>query len=195
VRSNNVTGWAAEKYRQHPLFGLIVRLGGGIFIRRGEVDRDALVAAVAWLQKGNIFGVAPEGTRSPNRALQEAHNGLAYIAHRSQAAIVPVAITGSPAFAHHIKRLRRTPVHVQLGKPFYLRADRRQLDRETMSAMTDEAMYQLAALLPPDYRGVYAALERATENYIQFLDDTRSNLPPAGQRVRPRGVPAKHLGA
>ncbi len=45
-----------------------------------------------------------------------------------------------------------------------------------MSAMTDEAMYQLAALLPPDHRGVYADLEQATERYVQFPEGSGSNL-------------------
>ena len=48
--------------------------------------------------------------------------------------------------------------------------------------MTTEAMYQLAALLPPDYRGVYADLEQATQNHIQFFDGDGSNLPPSCQQ-------------
>jgi hypothetical protein len=42
--------------------------------------------------------------------------------------------------------------------------------------MADEIMYQISALLPPAYRGVYSELEKATENYLKFLDKSQSNL-------------------
>lgn len=165
-----------------PVFGWIFKLYGAIPVRRGEVDRKALKQALEVLQEGTMLLLAPEGTRSPDRALQTAHDGLAYIAHRSQATIVPVAITGTPGFAHNIERLRRTPVNIKLGNPFYFQAGSRRLERPTMTAMTTEAMYQLAALLPPEHRGVYADLERATEHYIRFPDDSSSNLPPLHER-------------
>lgn len=165
-----------------PFWGLVFRLYGAIPVRRGEADRKALKQALAVLKGDTMLLIAPEGTRSPQRALQAAHNGLAYIAHRSGATIVPVAITGTPGFANCIKRLRRTPVNVKLGKPFLLRSDTRRLERETMSAMTDEAMYQLAALLPPVHRGVYADLNRATERYVRFPDGSGSNLAPLRER-------------
>jgi 1-acyl-sn-glycerol-3-phosphate acyltransferase len=160
-----------------PFWGWVFKLYGAIPVRRGEADRKALKEALDVLKGDTMLLIAPEGTRSHDRALQKAHNGLAYIGQRSAAAIVPIAITGSPDFAHNIKRLRRTPVHVKLGTPFYLRTKARRLDRQAMETMTTEAMYQLAALLPPDYRGAYADLEQATENYIQFPESSASNLP------------------
>jgi 1-acyl-sn-glycerol-3-phosphate acyltransferase len=160
-----------------PVWGLIFKLYGAIPVRRGQVDRRALRQALDVLQGDTMLLMAPEGTRSPYRALQPAHHGLAFIAQRGQATIVPVAITGTPRFGHKLKRLRRTPVHVRLGKPFLLRADVHRRDREALSAMTAEAMYQLAALLPLSHRGHYADLDQATENYIQFPEGSSSNLP------------------
>jgi 1-acyl-sn-glycerol-3-phosphate acyltransferase len=165
-----------------PLMGIVFKLYGAIPVRRGKVDRRALRQALNVLSEEAMLLLAPEGTRSPNQALQVAHNGLAYIAHHANAAIVPTAITGTPEFGHHLKRLRRTPVHIKLGKPFQLCSDSRRLTRESLVAMTTEAMYQLAALLPPDYRGVYADLEQATEYHIQFFDGDGSNLPPSCQQ-------------
>jgi 1-acyl-sn-glycerol-3-phosphate acyltransferase len=160
-----------------PVWGLIFKLYGAIPVRRGQVDRRALRQALDVLKGETMLLMAPEGTRSPYRALQPAHHGLAFIAQRGQATIVPVAITGTPRFGHKLKRLRRTPVHVRLGKPFLLRADVHRRDREALSAMTAEAMYQLAALLPPSHRGHYADLDQATEGYIQFPEGSGSNLP------------------
>jgi len=42
------------------------------------------------------------------------------------------------------------------------------LDRKALAQMTTEAMYQLAATLPPERRGLYAALEAATEEWLEF---------------------------
>ena len=44
--------------------------------------------------------------------------------------------------------------------------------------MVDEIMYQMAALLPPAYRGVYSDLEAATQDYLVFAPGVESNLPP-----------------
>jgi 1-acyl-sn-glycerol-3-phosphate acyltransferase len=170
-----------------PIFGLIFKLYGVIPVERGAVDRQALRRTFAALKKGEALLLAPEGTRSPNRALQSAHNGLAYIAQRSQAVIVPVAITGVTRFIPTLKHLRRTPVHIKLGQPFYLRAPLRRLGRETLTAMTTEAMYRLAAALPPDYRGHYADLERATQEYIHWLKKEASTSPEPCGGVESRG--------
>jgi 1-acyl-sn-glycerol-3-phosphate acyltransferase len=161
-----------------PVFGWIFKLYGAIPVHRGEIDRKALRQALAVLQSETMLLLAPEGTRSPKQALQPAHQGLAYIGHRSRATIVPVAITGTPDFAHQIKRLRRTPVNIRVGSPFHFKVEARRLERQAMGDMTNEAMYQLAALLPPENRGVYADLDQATENHIRFLEDRASNLPP-----------------
>jgi 1-acyl-sn-glycerol-3-phosphate acyltransferase len=172
-----------------PVFGWIFKLYGAIPVHRGEADRKALKQALDTLKEGTMLLIAPEGTRSPDRMLQPAHSGLAYIAHRSQATIVPVAITGTPGFAHNVKRLRRTPVNIKLGKPFHLHAPSRRLERQTMTAMTTEAMYQLAALLPPEHRGVYADLDQATEHHIRFPDGSGSNLPRPHEREALREAP------
>jgi 1-acyl-sn-glycerol-3-phosphate acyltransferase len=165
-----------------PVFGLVFRLYGAIPVHRGQVDRRALRWAQRELKQGTLLLIAPEGTRSRDRKLQPAHKGLAFIALRSNAAVIPVAITGTPAFIGNLKRLRRTPVHIQLGRPFRFRGDRHALD-----AMTDEAMYQLARLLPVAYRGAYADMARATQDYIEFLDHHGAN----GRIAQPGGESAK----
>jgi 1-acyl-sn-glycerol-3-phosphate acyltransferase len=171
-----VTSLSKEENMHIPFWGLIFKLYGTIPVRRGEVDRQALKETLRVLKAGEALLIAPEGTRSPDHALQEAHNGLAFIAHHSRAAIVPVAITGTPDFNHNVKRLRRTPVHIQLGNPFYVQAPARRLSREVLQGMTTEAMYQLAALLPSEHRGFYSELDQATERYIVFVDE-ESDLP------------------
>jgi 1-acyl-sn-glycerol-3-phosphate acyltransferase len=168
VRNDNVTGWAAAKYRQHPLFGLIIRMGGGIFIRRGEVDRDALAAALAWLRKGNIFGMAPEGTRSTTGALIQAKTGAAYLADQANVPIVPVAISGTEAMIQNLLHLRRSRLTVRIGEPFRLPPLHEKERTKGLRQNTDEIMCRIAAMLPPAYHGVYADHPRL----IEILSET-----------------------
>jgi 1-acyl-sn-glycerol-3-phosphate acyltransferase len=160
-----------------PFWGRVFKWYGAIPVQRGEADRTALKAALAVLKTETMLLIAPEGTRSPHLALQQAHSGLAYIGYRGKATIVPVAVTGTPRFSHNIKRLRRTPVHLKVGRPFLLHTDEKRLERQTMDTMTTAAMYQLAALLPPEHRGIYGDLEQATENCLRFPKGSGSNLP------------------
>jgi 1-acyl-sn-glycerol-3-phosphate acyltransferase len=172
-----------------PFWGLVFKLYGAIPVRRGQADRRAIRWALKELREGTMLLMAPEGTRSPNKALQPGQGGLAYIGHRSGAAIVPVAITGTEHFTAHIKRLKRTPVSVRLGQPFFFQAPGNRLDREVLSQMTDEAMYRLAALLPPAYRGSYGDLERATQDYIQPANTRAPALQPHDTRAHAPGGP------
>jgi 1-acyl-sn-glycerol-3-phosphate acyltransferase len=149
-------------------FGPLIWLYGVIPIRRGEVDRWALSRAVEVLRRGDALLIAPEGTRSGVGRLQKGRGGLAYVAARSGAPIVPIGIVGVENFWRNLPRLRRTSVQMVLGKPFCFVAHGRPLDRRALAQMTTEAMYQIAAVLPPERRGLYADLEAATEAWLEF---------------------------
>ena len=156
IGGEHITGWAANKYHRHPLFGPIVRLGGGIFIRRGEVDRGALASAVEWLKQGKVFAMSPEGTRSKTGALARAKTGAAYLAHQVNVPIVPAAISGTEKLGQALLRLRRARLVVRFGKLFRL-LPLPEGDRVAgLRKHTDEIMCRIAALLPPAYRGFYA---------------------------------------
>ena len=152
----NVTGWAAEKYQRHPLFGPILKMAGGIFIERGKVDRRAIAQAVDWLQRGNVFGMAPEGTRSKTKALARGKTGAAYLAHESQAALIPVGIHGTENAWHNWLRLRRPTFTMRVGTPFRLDPLDPEQRQSRLRADTDEIMCRIAALLPTQYHGHYA---------------------------------------
>ena len=156
VGGEHLTGWAANKYHRHPLFGPILRLGGGIFIRRGEVDRGALASAVEWLKQGKVFAMSPEGTRSKTGALARAKTGAAYLAHQVNVPIVPAGISGSEKLGQTLLRLRRARLVVRFGKLFRL-PPLQEGDRVAgLRKHTDEIMCRIATLLPPAYRGFYA---------------------------------------
>jgi 1-acyl-sn-glycerol-3-phosphate acyltransferase len=127
-----------------------------IFVARGQADRRALGQALGVLRAGGLLGIAPEGTRSKTGTLQRAHSGVAYLASRTGATIVPVAATGQEKAFATLRRLRRPRVVVIVGQPFKLSGSPNRAKGEQLDAYTDEIMHRLAALLPPEYRGSYA---------------------------------------
>lgn len=149
-----------------PLIGILAQAYGAFPIRRGQVDKRALRQSFRVLQEEGVLLIAPEGTRSPTHSLQWGKEGMALIAVRTGAPIIPVAVTGTEHAGRYWQRLRRAPVHIVIGKPFRLDAGEKQARRPLLRAMTDEAMYRLAAILPPEYRGVYGNLREATEMHV-----------------------------
>ena len=160
-----------------PGVNVLIRLWGAINVRRGEVDRAALRQAIEALKAGHLLLMAPEGTRSKSGELQEPHDGIAYVATRTNALVIPVGIVGTWEVAKNWKRLKRTRVHVTLGRPFYFETAGARVRREELALMTREAMYQLAAMLPPHQRGSFANLRQATTRLLRL---TRGNNLPAG---------------
>lgn len=164
-----------ENYK-NPLLGLVLRWYGSIPVRRGEVDLQAIRRSLHVLAQGHGLMMAPEGTRSKSRTLLEGRDGMVMLAlhsHVPHMPIVPLAISGQEHLGHNLKRLRRTPVRMVFGQPFYLQPKEGLSHREQMRHMTREAMFRLAALLPPDYRGVYSDLSRATAEYTVTYDATQ----------------------
>jgi 1-acyl-sn-glycerol-3-phosphate acyltransferase len=161
----------------HPILGIIVRLYGAFPVHRGEVDRQALRRSLEVLAGGQALLMAPEGTRSGHGRLQKGRNGMTFIALRADAPILPMAIIGGEHFWSNLARLRCTPVKIVIGKAFYFSPGQKRVGRRTMDKMTEEGMYQLASLLPPERRGVYSDLYLATEEYLVFPPGSSSNLP------------------
>ncbi len=135
---------------------LFVHYYGAIPVHRGAVDTAAVRAATEALQAGYLVLISPEGTRSPTGALQRAQDGMAFLAARTNALILPVAIQGTPAIFPALRRLRRAPVCVRVGEPFRLPASSSRPERDELEQLTDYAMRRLASLLPPHMRGYYA---------------------------------------
>jgi 1-acyl-sn-glycerol-3-phosphate acyltransferase len=148
------TAFAGAKHRRNPIFGPLLALGRPIWIKRGQVDREALRQALEKLERGIPFGLAPEGTRSPDATMQRGKVGAAYLATRAGVPILPVGITGTENIKHNIKRLRRTPVRIVLGEFFRL-PEEGHVRGPKLREYTDLIMREIAALLPEEYRGIY----------------------------------------
>jgi 1-acyl-sn-glycerol-3-phosphate acyltransferase len=142
---------------------------GGIPIRRGEADMEAMRKALDVLEKGMIFVIAPEGTRNKTGVLIKAHPGIVTVALRSGAPLLPIVHWGGENFSNNIKRLKRTDFHIRVGEPFKLDPGGERVTKEVRQQMVDEMMYRLAGMLPEYYRGAYSDLENATKKYIKNM--------------------------
>lgn len=139
---------------EHWLVGPMFRAYGVIYIHRGRPDRKAIRAALDGLAEGRIIALAPEGRQSVEGKLEEGTEGAAFLAMKTGAQIVPVAMTGTEnGNIYNRKWWRRARVTLSVGKPFKLQeqADRQAMLREG----TNQIMESLAGLLPESYVGNY----------------------------------------
>ena len=152
---------------------------GVIFIQRGTVDRTALQATWQVLADGDVVTISPEGTRSEDQRLINARDGLAFIARRAPDAwLQPCAVGGTSTIKFSFEGMRNRPrVTITFGRPFRFRwpdeAEMRggnRVHRDVMRKMTDDAMVQLAAVLPPEMRGAYADGDPDRSQWLEFLD-------------------------
>ena len=169
LRPRQVTGFAKVETWNNPALGYLFTLGRAIPLHRGEADVAALRAALAELSAGRIVAIAPEGTRSGDGRLQRGRSGVVLLALRSGAPVLPLAYHGQEQFRQNVVRLRRTDFRIAVGRPFTLSDNMAKVTREVRQRMVDEVMYQVAALLPPEYRGCYSDLSSATETYLRFV--------------------------
>ena len=163
-----VTGFAKVETWDNPFKNVLFTFWKAIPITRGTVDREAFRLALAALDKGMLLAVAPEGTRSYDGQMQQGHTGVIPLAQRSGAPLIPVVFWGAEHFWRNLLRLRRTDFHTAVGTPFYLKTTEKYITKEERQEIIDEIMYQLAQLLPEQYRGVYADLSRATTHHLDF---------------------------
>lgn len=165
LNRRDITMMVAEKYKKYAVWRWFVRALDAIWVDRFNADLVAMRESLSRLKKGGVLVMAPEGTRSPTGALIEARGGASYLAARSGAPILPVAVIGTEdkQLVASLKRLRRTRVIAHAGDIFTL-PPLQPGDREAqLQKGTDEIMCRIAALLPPAYRGYYAKHPRTLE--------------------------------
>jgi 1-acyl-sn-glycerol-3-phosphate acyltransferase len=153
---------------------------GSFPVRRGEADMNAFKHAFKLLRAGHVILMAPEGTRARSGGLQPAHEGVALIATRAQVPVLPIALWGARGvFDRNWKKFKRTPVHVRIGPAMLAKTAERKPTREEIRSITDEIMFSVARMLPPEYRGEYSAVRDFAPRYLVPYDravaETRAN--------------------
>ena len=162
----SMTGLTKAESFNTPL-AFFFHLTRAIPVRRGEGDTAAFRQALAALKAGDLLAVAPEGTRSGDGRLQAAHAGVAVLALHSGAPILPLAYWGHEAFWRNARRLRRTDFRIGVGEPWRVELGDERATAERRQTIADEIMGRVAALMPPAYRGVYAAEAERPPRYLR----------------------------
>lgn len=135
-----------------PLMDVALRNLGAFPVYRGEKDAWAMRHARRVLEHEQPLGMFPEGTRNKGKGLGVAKTGTARMAIENECLIVPMIVVGTDGFFKHF--LRRANVTVRLLPPL------RPLSGETPLALTDRLMFNMAAALPEDMRGVYTEIPK-----------------------------------
>jgi 1-acyl-sn-glycerol-3-phosphate acyltransferase len=167
VVDRQVHYWAKEEYFHLPglkgkaMAGLMHGLGT-IPVHRegGRAALNALDDAVPLLKSGELVGIFPEGTRSPDGRLYRGRTGVARLAMQAGVPVVPIGILGTEKIqpkGHTVPRLAmlgRSGVTIKFGTP--LDFSHRTDDMSTMRAITDEIVTEIQKLSGQEYTGRYA---------------------------------------
>jgi 1-acyl-sn-glycerol-3-phosphate acyltransferase len=143
--SKRFAALAANKWQRNAFTRWFLGAANTIYVDRENIDREALKAILAALKRGLCVGIAPEGTRSRTRALQQAKNGVAWIARSAGVPIIPMAHWGT----EQIGWFKRPEVVVRFGAPITVARG------DDLDLVTDSLMRTIAGMLPERYRGVY----------------------------------------
>jgi 1-acyl-sn-glycerol-3-phosphate acyltransferase len=148
----------------------------------GKAAQAALDTLLRVLRDGNVAGIYPEGTRSPDGRLYRGKTGVARLALESGAVVVPVAhlntdeIQPTGKIIPKIKRVR-----MRFGPPLdFSRYAGSRGDRFVERAITDEIMYELMVLTGREYVDVYAATLKTAVVTPSVKDLGQSRIVPVG---------------
>ena len=193
-----VKGWVVKNF---------MKTVGTIPVDRsgGKASQAALQAGIDRLRAGELFGIYPEGTRSPDGRLYRGKTGVARVALATGAPVVPVAMIGSD-LAQPIGRAipsTRHRVGIVVGEPLdFSRYQGLENDRFVLRSITDEVMYSLMCLSGQEYVDLYAAdvkkamsaEKRSAEEVVAQMLAAQAAARPAAPEVHaPGGRPAPEV--
>ena len=125
----------------------------------GRASEAALNTGLRVLAKGQVLGIYPEGTRSPDGRLFRGRTGIARMALESKVPVIPVAMIDTEKvqpIGRRLPRIRR--IGIIVGEPLdFSRFDGMEGDRVILRAVTDEIMYELMKLSGQEYVDTYAS--------------------------------------
>jgi 1-acyl-sn-glycerol-3-phosphate acyltransferase len=167
LNHNNLVLLVGEKWEKVAILRWLGKQLNFIFVDRFNPDLKAIREVISRMKQGEVLIITPEGTRSKVEHLIEGKQGVSYLAAKLGYPILPAAITGSfdPLFFGQLKRLKRPHLKITIGPVFGLPPlpSVSQERDEALQRDTNEIMCRIAAILPEEYRGVYADHPRLKE--------------------------------
>ena len=149
---------AKEELFRSPFLRPWLRWGGALSIRRrGKIKekQELLKRTRNTLEQGLILGMFPEGSRSQDGKLKKGKPGSAVIASKANVPILPVGIVGTDKIKGISWLWKRPSIVINIGKPFRLPPTNNSMSKSQRLLLTTQLMREIAALLPPEYQGVY----------------------------------------
>ena len=184
-----VKGWLTKRF---------MTATGQIPIDRsgGKASMAALHQGLAVLRRGELFGIYPEGTRSPDGRLYRGKTGVARLALAADAPIIPCAMIDTDKAQPTGQKVPNiVKVGVRIGRPIHHPEHAGKVDdHQILRQITDEVMRELQRLSGQEYVDEYAAsvkagrarasLEQARAGLSEARDRTKEGLTQARERAR-----------
>ena len=193
VLRRRVTFVAKAEYFENRKTAWFFRAVGQIPIKRGGGSSSlrALESAKEVLDAGGVFGIYPEGTRSPDGRLYKGHTGVARLALQSRVPVMAVAMIGTRE-AQPIGQVKPKvfmPITVRFSEPMYFnRFYEHEGEPLVLRQITDEVMWQLRDLSGQEYVNRYAkrgeAVEGVSADPASVVAARRSGTDGGGDRGR-----------
>jgi len=133
---------AKEELFRNKLLAYILRKLGAFPVKRGKADVESMKTAINLIKEGHIVGILPEGTRTGpnNKKHVKAKPGVALLAYKVRAPIIPVAVSGNYRLFSNVK--------VVYGEPFYLEfEENKKYTMDEFRQMSQKIMDKIYSLL------------------------------------------------
>jgi 1-acyl-sn-glycerol-3-phosphate acyltransferase len=143
---------------ERPGQNTLAKLWGAIPVHRGDYDRKAIETILNALRSGHPVLIAPEGGRSHVPGMRQAKTGIAFLVEQTGVPVVPVGIIGTTDdYWHKASKGKRPKLEMRIGQPinFGNGPEVKKERKASRQEMTDLVMYNIAGLLPKEYRGYY----------------------------------------
>ncbi|MDR3128216.1 MAG: 1-acyl-sn-glycerol-3-phosphate acyltransferase [Bifidobacteriaceae bacterium] len=131
----------------------------------GQKSNQALNTALQVLNKNQLFGIYPEGTRSPDGILYKGHTGVARLAYLTGSPIVPVGIQGTNLAQPIGKTIpKRAKVIVRIGKPIIVeRVNQTDINYDKLRQLTTRIMTEISKLSKQTVNSKIYGIDRKTK--------------------------------
>ena len=197
VLDRRITFVAKAEYFEDPKTAWFFRAMGQIPIKRegGSASQRALDSAREVLDGGGLFGIYPEGTRSPDGRLYKGHTGIARLTLQSKVPVLAVAMIGTrevqPIGQVRPNAFRTVTIRISPRMDFSHYADRAE-DPLVLRQITDEIMFELRAQSGQTYVNQYC--KRKTDDAVAATEPghvlTATEVFPANGATQPVAVGA-----
>jgi len=157
----------AEDMYRHPLLSPLFRALGGIEVSRTKTHNgDALRSAVAALEEGQLLGIFPEGTIHDRGRMRQVKQGVALLAMKSGAPVIPFAIQGSrEAFPDGARAPRPRPIRLRFGEPVvYPRATAERIPEEEVAGVREDIRRRIVGVMD---RGTARIASRRVPGWLE----------------------------